>query len=129
MMRSARTIITGELQGGLVRRKKKADGSIFGIATIRDRDRLEIRHWKVFFGDISLIERVEKLRPGEPLSVAGCYYVTTEGDDVKYVASAFEVIDLHWPKKKSKKQIRAEEGTTSEEQAPADHGGPDDRGS
>ncbi len=126
-MGTSRALISGELQGRLVRRKKRADGSIYGIATVRDRDRLEVRRWKVFFNDLDLIERVEKLRPGEPIALVGPYYAVAAGEAVQYVATAFEVIDLHW-KRKTKKQIRIEEKTASDEheEAPREDGGPND---
>lgn len=120
----SRTLVAGDLHRPLFRKRKIADGSIFGIATIRDRDRLETRFWKAFVNDLEIIERFERLRVGEPVAVSGPFSIVTDGPAdaprVEHRISVHAMIDTH-AKKKTKRQIRGEEKIASDEhkQAPS----------
>ena len=72
---TSRTILIGELHSKPYRILRKRDGASVGVATLRDRDRTEVRFWKVFIEDEELIERVEKMRVGESFACSGPFTV------------------------------------------------------
>jgi hypothetical protein len=115
---SSRLLLTGTLAGAAVRRKRKADGALFAVATIRDTDRSERRIWTVFAADIAVIEALEELRIGEPIAVAGPFSITVAGTKnepkIEYKLTIESVLDTK-RRKKTKAAIAKEARTESDE--------------
>ena len=126
---TSRTLISGTITVALVRRRRNADGGLFGFAYITDRDRLETRKWKVFANDVEIIERLEALRIGEPIALSGPFsIITKEGVEVEFRVTAEQLIDAKKPKK-SKAAKAQEERVKSDEwseapKSPVDEGRP-----
>jgi hypothetical protein len=110
---SARVLLSGVLASAAVRRKRRADGAVFAIAKIRDTDRGLSRTWTLFVNDPALVEQIEEMRAGEPIAVAGPFYVAGERD-LEYRISAESLIDTK-RRKKPKGQIAKESRIESSE--------------
>ncbi len=121
---SSRLLLSGVLTNAAVRRKRKSDGAIFAVATIRDRDRLENRVWRVFANDHDVIEQLEGLRVGEPIAASGPFYVAVDGGQPVYRMTIEALIDVK-RRRKPKGQIAKESRVESDELdlAPRQHEG------
>ena len=128
-MGASRNIVLAELHRTLERRRNPATGAIYGKMTLRDRDRNETRFWTAFVEDVELIEKIEKLRVGDPIAVSGPFSAQMFRGEPQLKISVYGVLDGHERRKpKPKAQIRREEKVESNEidQAPHDDGGLDD---
>ena len=88
-----------------MRRTRRDDGRLFGIATIRDTDRGEPRTWVVFVNDLQLIERFEHLKDGEPVAISGPFSVGADEARLVYRVTAEALIGA---RKERKKRSRSE---------------------
>ncbi len=115
---STRILLSGTLAGAAVRRKRKADGALFAVATVKDVDRTEVRLWKMFINDPALIEQVEEMRVGEPIAITGPFSVALSTGrhepELEYRITAEAILDTK-RKRKSKTKKGAEERITSDE--------------
>ena len=100
---TSRILLSAVLVGALARRDRRDDGRLFGVATLRDTDRGKSRTWTVFVNDVELIERLEKLKDGEPVAIAGPFSVTADGDRLVHRISADEIIGARKERKKRSK--------------------------
>jgi hypothetical protein len=96
---SSRLLLSGVLTDAAVRRKRKSDGAVFAVATIRDRDRLENRMWRVFANNDEVIERLEDMRVGEPIAASGPFYVAIDGGQLVYRMTIEALVDVKRGKK------------------------------
>jgi hypothetical protein len=110
---TSRILLSGTLASAAIRRKRRSDGAVFAIAKIRDTDRGLSRTWTLFVNDPALIEQIEEMRAGEPIAVAGPFYVASERD-LEYRISAESLIDTK-RRKKPKGQIANESRIESSE--------------
>ena len=76
---TSRLLLSGILTAPIVRRTRRGDGRLFGVATLRDSDRGEPRTWIVFVNDPALIETFEAMKDGEPIAIAGPFSVAADG--------------------------------------------------
>ena len=101
---TSRLLISATVHQALVRRTRRADGALFGVAKVADRDRMERRIWKVFVNDQEIIERFEALRVGEPVAISGPFsIVPLNGGEVECRITAEQLVDT----KKSNKSKTA----------------------
>ena len=115
---STRILLSGTLAGAAVRRKRKADGALFAVATVKDTDRTELRLWRMFINDPVLIEQVEEMRAGEPICVSGPFAIAIaagrQDPEIEYRITCEAILDTK-RKRKSKTKKGAEERITSDE--------------
>lgn len=88
----SRMLLSGVTAGAFVRRARRVDGKIFAVGTIRDSDRGEPRYWTVFANDPAVIEKLEKLKGGEPVALSGPFSVTVEGARLVYRLTADSIV-------------------------------------
>jgi hypothetical protein len=124
---STRLLLSGILSSPAARRKRRDNGALFAVATVRDTDRGQPRIWRAFLNEFELIERVEEMRTGEPIAVSGPFSVTVASGhrepSVEYRISVEADLDTK-RKRKSKTAKQKEERITSDEvdQAPCRDG-------
>jgi hypothetical protein len=97
---SSRALLSGYVDSAVRRLRRKSDGSVFGVVTIRDEDRGESRKWTCFVSDPDLIERCEKMKIGEPIAIAGPFSVTARGDKAEHRITAQSLIGARASRKK-----------------------------
>ncbi len=112
----SRALLSAIIVQPLVRRRRKADGAVFGVVKLRDRDKFDDREWTAFVNDEPLIEQIEALRTGEPVCVAGAFSAAPldGAAGVEWKIRVEGVFDLK-RKPKGKRAIAREERITSDE--------------
>jgi hypothetical protein len=97
---SSRLLLSGTLAAPIARHNRRDDGRLFGVTTIRDDVSNESRLWTVFVNRVELIERFERLKPGEPVAIAGPFSVKLDGTRLVHRISADAVIGARKERKK-----------------------------
>jgi hypothetical protein len=100
---TSRLLLSGFLTAPIVRRTRRGDGRLFGIAMIQDTDRGEPRTWVVFVNDLQLIERFEHLKDGEPVSISGPFSISVDEARLVYRVTAEALIGARKERKKRSK--------------------------
>jgi hypothetical protein len=115
---TSRLLLSAVLATPIVRRHRRDDGRLFGVATLRDADRGEVRTWTVFVNDVSLIEKFEALRAGEPIAISGPFNVTA--DDARLVFRITADALVSGRKQRKKRSISTEIPDADPSDAPKD---------
>ncbi len=97
---TSRTLLNCVLEKPLVRRNRRDDGRVFGVATARDTDRGEPRTWTIFVNDPDLIEKFEALKTGEPVAIAGAFNIGLNGSRILYRITADAFVGARKQRKK-----------------------------
>jgi hypothetical protein len=97
-----------------MRRRRKADGRLFGVAVVKDSDRGIPREWRVYVNDLELIERLEEMRIGEPVALSGPFSFEIEGGHIACRITAEAILDTK-RRRKPKGVIGKEQRTESNE--------------
>ena len=97
---TSRILLSAVIQGSVARRNRRDDGRLFAVATVRDFDRLEPRTWTVFVNDLAINERLEAVKDGEPVAIAGPFSVTADGDRLTYRVTCDAIIGVRKQRKK-----------------------------
>jgi hypothetical protein len=105
---TSRLLLSGLLTAPIVRRTRRDDGRLFGIATIQDTDRGEPRTWVVFVNNLELIERFEHLKDGEPVAISGPFSISADEARLVYRVTAEALIGARKERKKRSKSERIE---------------------
>jgi hypothetical protein len=116
---TSRVLLSAVLTSAAIRRKRRADGAIFAIAKVRDTDRGLSRTWTVFANDLTVIETLEEMRVGEPITIAGPFSVAAERE-IEFRITAEALVDTK-RRKKPKGQISKESRIESSELDLAPH--------
>jgi hypothetical protein len=116
---TSRVLLSAVLTSAAARRKRRSDGAVFAVCRVRDSDRGLSRTWTVFANDLTVIETLEAMRVGEPITIAGPFSVAAERG-LEFRISAESVLDLK-RRKKPKGLIAKESRTESTELDLAPH--------
>ncbi len=100
---TSRLLLSGIPTAPIVRRTRRGDGRLFGVATLRDSDRGEPRTWIVFVNDPALIETFEAMKDGEPIAIAGPFSVAADGARLVHRITADAIVGARKARKKRAK--------------------------
>jgi hypothetical protein len=100
---SSRLLLSGVLDAPIVRRNRRDDGRVFGVATVVDDVQGESRLWTVFVNNPELIASFERLKVGEPLAIAGPFSIKLEGTRLVHRITADAIIGARKQRKKRNK--------------------------
>jgi hypothetical protein len=117
---SSRTLLSATLAGSLVRRNRRDDGRLFGVARATDLECGQPREWVVFVNDPALIEQFEKLKEGEPVAIAGPFAVRANGKRIEFRITADAIIGTRKQRKKRLKEEGNLLATVDLNEAPRD---------
>jgi hypothetical protein len=104
---SARLLLSGHLTAPIIRRNRRDDGRLFGVATVTDEAQGELRTWIVFVNRVEIIERFERLKCGEPVAISGPFTVKLDGERIIHRLTADAVVGARKERKKRKYEARA----------------------
>jgi hypothetical protein len=114
---SSRLLLSGVVTSPVVRRNRRDDGRLFGVASVTDDVQGEPRTWTVFVNSTELIEGFERLKIGEPVAITGPFTVKLEGAGLVHRITADAIVGARKPRKKRDK---TEAAAIDPEDAPKD---------
>jgi hypothetical protein len=100
---SSRLLLSGVLTAPIVRRNRRDDGRLFGVAFVNDDVQGQPRAWTVFVNIGELIDAFERLKVGEPLAISGPFTVKIEGERTVYRITADAILGARKQRKKRNK--------------------------